>query len=347
MPELAPEASASTEPVGRHYRIPGDYEVGREKVREFARAIQNSHPSHRFEGDAAKLGCTAVLTPPTFTAVIGWTITQALLDSVLTQYDLSQILQTDQLFEIHRPVVAGSRLRSEAKVESIRRVRGNDFVTVRATMIDESGAVAVVATVTIVARLGEEIDPDIVRLVEGLVMHRREPAPADPAVIIAIPAEEATTPPTLAESREEFAVHTVPCFEDLAAGDELPVGKMQLTRGDLVNYAGVSGDSNPIHFSDRAAELAGLPTVVAHGLLTMGLGAGYLSSWLGDPTAIESYSVRFASFVPVESACPAQIEFTAKVKSLDPERRTATILLSGTSAGKKLFGRAIAGVQLS
>jgi len=346
MPELAIEASASTDLIGRQYRVLDLYEVGREKLREFARAVQNTHPAHRFEGDAAKLGCDGVLAPTTFAAVIGWTATQALLDTVLTNYDLSQVLQTDQVFEIHRPIVSGDRLHTEMTIEAIRRVRGNDFCTVRAAIVDESGAVVVVATVTIVARLGAEINPDIAQLVEGLVMHRRETDAADPDVLVPLVAGEAAALPTLAQSRQGFEAHTVPCFEDLAVGDELPAGKMQLTRGDLVNYAGVSGDPNPIHFSDRAATLAGLPTVVAHGLLTMGLGAEYLSSWLGDPTAIESYSVRFAGFVPVEATAPAQIEFTAKVKSLDPERRTATLLLSGTSEGKKLFGRAVAQVQL-
>ncbi len=347
MPQLAPETSATTALIGQHFRVRDHYDIGREKVREFARAVQNNHPAHRFEDEAAKLGYQNVLAPPTFAAVIGMTITQALLDSALAQYDLSQILQTDQLFEIHRPILAGHRTTSQAKIESIRQVRGNDFVTVRATVIDEDGQVAVVATVTIVARLGQEVDPDIVRLVEGLVMQRREPTDADADVLIPITEEQAVTLPTLAQSRENTEVHTIPRFEELSVGDELPLGRMQLTRGDLVNYAGVAGDPNPIHFSDRAAELAGLPTVVAHGLLTMGLGAEYLSAWLGDPTAIESYSVRFAALVPVEATAPAEIEFTAKVKSLDPERRTATLLLSGASAGKKLFGRAIAQVRLS
>ncbi|MQY23830.1 fused (3R)-hydroxyacyl-ACP dehydratase subunits HadA/HadB [Nocardia macrotermitis] len=347
MPQLAPEASATRELIGQHFRIRDHYDVGREKVREFARAVQNSHPAHDFEDEAAKLGYQHIVAPPTFAAVIGMTTTQALLDSVMTDYDLSQVLQTDQLFEIHRPIQVGARVTSEVKIESIRQVRGNDFVTVRVAMLDADGEVAVVATVTIVARVGQEVDPDIARLVEGLVMQRREVAESAPEVLIPMAETQARPLPSLAESRADTEVHTIPRFEELSVGDQLPIARMRLTRGDLVNYAGVASDPNPIHFSDRAAELAGLPTVVAHGLLTMGLGADYLSSWLGDPTAIESYSVRFAGLVPVEAAAPAEIEFSAKVKSLDPERNTATLLISGTSAGKKLFGRAIAMVQLS
>ncbi|MFF0493816.1 fused (3R)-hydroxyacyl-ACP dehydratase subunits HadA/HadB [Nocardia sp. NPDC004068] len=346
MPELAPDPTTPAAGAGRHYRIRDHYEVGREKVREFARAVQNSHPAHRYEADAGKLGYDGVVAPATFTSVLGGITTQALLDHVLTDYDLSQMLQTDQVFEIHRPIQAGDRLRIDAEIDSIRRVRGNDFIVVKTIIVDEADVVVQIGTTTIVARLGADIDPDLVRLVEGVVMHRRDVG-GDPDVLIPLDGEQATKAPALAESRGARPVNTLPGFDDLSVGDELPTATRRVSRGDLVNYAGVSGDTNPIHFSDRAAELAGLPSVVAHGMLTMGLGADYLSAWLGDPTAIESYSVRFSGFVPVPALSPAEVEFSGRIKSLDPERRTATILLSGTCLGKKLFGRAMAQVRLS
>ncbi|MEV5648306.1 fused (3R)-hydroxyacyl-ACP dehydratase subunits HadA/HadB [Nocardia sp. NPDC052254] len=343
MPELAPDAPASTALAGRHYRIRDHYEVGREKVREFARAVQNHHPAHHYEADAGKLGWDSLVAPPTFASVIGMNTTQALLDNVLSEYDLSQILQTDQTFQIFRPIVAGDVLRSEAEIESIRHLRGNDFITVKATVLDAEGTVVQVGSATLVARLGGAVDADIVRLVEGVVMHRREVIESDPEILIPITTEEAAVDPT----GRDITVDTLPHFEDLAVGDQLPLATMQLTRGDLANYAGVASDPNPIHFSDAAAELAGLPTVVAHGLLTMGLGAQYLTSWLGDPAAVASYSVRFSGFVPVPPLQPAQIAFTAKIKALDPELRAATVLLNATCDGKKLFGRALAEVRLS
>ena len=64
-------------------------------------------------------------------------------------------------------------------------------------------------------------------------------------------------------------------FDDVSVGYELPERIVMLTRGDLVNYAGVSGDPNPIHWSDEVVRLAGLDNVIAHGMLTMGLGAGF------------------------------------------------------------------------
>ena len=136
-------------------------------------------------------------------------------------------------------------------------------------------------------------------------------------------------------------------FDDIAVGDVLPDRVVKLTRGDLVNYAGVSGDANPIHWSDQLAQMAGLPGVVAHGMLTMGLGGGFVSSWLGDPGAIKDYSVRFTSTVVVPADASAEVEFTGKVKSTDPETKTAVVALVAKFEGKRIFGRATATVQLA
>lgn len=331
--------------TGQRFRVRDRYEVGREKIREFARAVQNGHGAHHREADAAALGYGRVLAPPTFASVIGLAATRALLDSVLTEYDISQILQTDQVFEMHRPLLAGDSLASELQIESIRNFGDNDFVNVRFALTNEQGEVAVSGTTTIVARRGAEVDADLVSTVENIVMHSRPPARAVPDegdVLIPLGAGPApATPP-----RRERAPRTIPDFAALAKGDELPSGTARLTRGDLANYAGVAGDPNPIHFSEHAAKLAGLPTVVAHGLLTMGLAAGYLTDWLGDPTAIEKFSVRFSGFVPVHTTAASTVEFGGKIKALDQERRSATVLLSGTSEGRKLFGRAVAEVRL-
>ena len=72
-------------------------------------------------------------------------------------------------------------------------------------------------------------------------------------------------------------------FSSVKVGDQLPEKIYPLTRQDLVNYAGVSGDLNPIHWDDEIAKVVGLDTAIAHGMLTMGLGGGYVTSWVGDP----------------------------------------------------------------
>lgn len=73
----------------------------------------------------------------------------------------------------------------------------------------------------------------------------------------------------------------------------------QVTRENLVRYAGASSDFNPIHWSDRVAAGVGLPGVIAHGMLTMALAGRLLTDWLDDPAAIVEYGVRFSRPVVV------------------------------------------------
>lgn len=79
----------------------------------------------------------------------------------------------------------------------------------------------------------------------------------------------------------------------LVVGTKLVAATYPVRRSDLIRYAGASGDFNVIHWSERAARAAGLPDVIAHGMLTMALVARYLGEWCGDPTAIVDYRVRF------------------------------------------------------
>lgn len=136
-------------------------------------------------------------------------------------------------------------------------------------------------------------------------------------------------------------------WDEVTVGEDLPSRTYELTRGDLVNYSGVSGDPNPIHWSDPVARtLAGLSDVVAHGMLTMGLGAGFVTDWSGDPGAMTEYNVRFTSPVLVKATEPAKVDFTGKIKSVDPETRTAVVAIIAKYEGKKIFGRAVATVKL-
>ena len=137
-------------------------------------------------------------------------------------------------------------------------------------------------------------------------------------------------------------------FSSVKVGDELPAKVIKLTRGDLVNYAGVSGDLNPIHWGDEIAKQVGLDTAIAHGMLTMGLGGGFITSWVGDPGAVTEYNVRFTAIVPVPNdGIGAEIVFSGRVKSTDPETKSVTLALTATTGGKKIFGRAVATAKLA
>ncbi|MCV7192404.1 (3R)-hydroxyacyl-ACP dehydratase subunit HadB [Mycolicibacterium brumae] len=137
-------------------------------------------------------------------------------------------------------------------------------------------------------------------------------------------------------------------FDSVQAGDELPEKVYTLTRQDLVNYAGVSGDLNPIHWDDEIAKMVGLDVAIAHGMLTMGLGGGYVTDWVGDPGAVTEYNVRFTAVVPVPNdGKGAELVFNGRVKSVDPETKSVTLALNATTGGKKIFGRAIATAKLA
>ena len=137
-------------------------------------------------------------------------------------------------------------------------------------------------------------------------------------------------------------------FSSVKVGDELPSKTFTLTRADLVNYAGVSGDLNPIHWDDEIAKQVGLDTAIAHGMLTMGLGGGYVTEWVGDPGAVVEYNVRFTAIVPVPNdGVGAEIVFTGRIKAVDEADKTVTIALTATHNGKKIFGRAVAIAKLA
>jgi acyl dehydratase len=81
-------------------------------------------------------------------------------------------------------------------------------------------------------------------------------------------------------------------FDDVAVGDEAPELAHELTRTDLVQYAGASGDFNPMHHDDELARQAGLPSVFGHGMFTMGLLAKAITDYVGVGN-LTSFSVRF------------------------------------------------------
>ena len=88
-------------------------------------------------------------------------------------------------------------------------------------------------------------------------------------------------------------------FAEVAVGDELPGIRIPLRRVDLVMYAGASGDFNPIHWNERTAVAAGLPNVIAHGMLTLAETTRVVTDWTGDPGSVVSLSCRFSRPVPV------------------------------------------------
>ena len=128
-------------------------------------------------------------------------------------------------------------------------------------------------------------------------------------------------------------------------GHELPSLDLRFTRADLVRYAGASGDFNPIHWSDRAASALGLPSVIAHGMLTMGRALRVVTDWVGDPARVLSYGVRFTKPVEVPDTDEGvQVVVSAKVTGVNDG--VATVSIDAVCGGTKVLGAARAEVRL-
>lgn len=121
-------------------------------------------------------------------------------------------------------------------------------------------------------------------------------------------------------------------------GDIVAERTVHLTRESLVRYAGASGDFNPIHYRDDVAAEVGLPGVLAHGMLTMGIASSVVVSALGDVAGIVDYGVRFTKPVVVHPVDGADVTVTATVGAVDGE--SARIDLKVTSAGTTVLAKA-------
>lgn len=137
---------------------------------------------------------------------------------------------------------------------------------------------------------------------------------------------------------------TLPSFEGLEVGQVVATREVAVTRDTLVRYAGASGDFNPIHYNDVFAESVGLPGVIAHGMLTMGLGASVVEEWAGAGNVVD-YQARFTKPIPVPNPGHATVLVTATVGALDEELRTARIDVTVEFDGAKVLGRAQAVVD--
>jgi acyl dehydratase len=133
---------------------------------------------------------------------------------------------------------------------------------------------------------------------------------------------------------------------DVAVGTELPEQTYPVTRADLVRYAGASGDFNPIHWNERIATAVGLPGVIAHGMLTMGLAARAVTAWSGDPAALVEYTVRFGRPVLVpDDDTGAEVTVRGRVAAvLDGGRVRVDLTVS--SGGEKVLSLARAVLAL-
>ncbi|MGK5627656.1 FAS1-like dehydratase domain-containing protein [Streptomyces sp. URMC 123] len=142
--------------VGRSYPPTAPYEVGREKIREFAEAIGDEHAAYRDRDAAEALGHPDVIAPPTFAFLITYRAAGVVVRDPELGLDYSRVVHGDQRFVYTRPVRAGDRLSVTSTIESIKSLAGNDVLSIRGDVHDENGEHVVTAYTKLVARAAEE-----------------------------------------------------------------------------------------------------------------------------------------------------------------------------------------------
>src|SRR6201986_1583233 len=130
-------------------------------------------------------------------------------------------------------------------------------------------------------------------------------------------------------------------------GTELPPRTYQVTRLDLVKYAGASGAFNIIHWNERVARSVGLPNVIAHGMYTMAQAGKFVTEWAGGgPGAVTDFRGRFSAMVPrPDDDEGAAIEVSGKVLEKLPDNK-GTVDVVARADGTKGLTRAPATVRL-
>lgn len=138
----------------------------------------------------------------------------------------------------------------------------------------------------------------------------------------------------------------LPDFDSLEVGAVVAAKEVSLERANLVRYAGASGDFNPIHWNDTFAQSVGLESVIAHGMLTMGMAVTLVEEWVGDQRAIIDYQARFSRQVAVPNPGVATLELSATVGVLNPELRQVRLDLAAVFEGARVIAKAQVIVQL-
>lgn len=141
--------------VGKHYRYPDHYQVEREKVREYAKAIKAEDPASFRDAAAADLGYPGVVAPVTFISVFGYTAQSAFFEAADIGINDAQIVQVDQVLKIQRPIKVGDKLYCDVYVDSVRQAHGTDIIVTKNIITNDDGDIVQESYTTLAGRSGE------------------------------------------------------------------------------------------------------------------------------------------------------------------------------------------------
>jgi acyl dehydratase len=159
--------------VGTHYRYPDYFQVDREKVREFARAVKDEHPAHYKEAAAHEVGYDTLVASLTFLAVAGRRVQDEIFNHFDIPINMERVLHRDQKIRFHRPILAGDKLWFDSYLDSLIENHGTIVCEVRGEVTLDDGAPVITSIVTII---GEAQNDDETDEVTAAIAARRDEA---------------------------------------------------------------------------------------------------------------------------------------------------------------------------
>jgi meromycolic acid (3R)-3-hydroxyacyl-[acyl-carrier protein] dehydratase HadC len=145
----------NTNILGMVWVYEDSYVVGREKVREFTRSVKADDPASLDKTAAAELGYDDLVAPLTFVTILGKMVQADFMRKVDTGYETLQMVQVDQRFIYHKPILAGDELHARMEVESVVERFGADIVVTRNTLTNQAGELVMESYTTMMGHEGD------------------------------------------------------------------------------------------------------------------------------------------------------------------------------------------------
>ena len=143
--------------IGSHYRAPDYFLVGREKIREFAQAVKDDHPTHYNEVEAADAGYPGLVAPLTFLAIAGRRVQLEIFTKFSIPINIARVIHRDQKFLFHRPILAQDRLYFDTYLDSVIESHGTVLVEIRSEVTDADGKPIVTSVVTMLGESAKQV----------------------------------------------------------------------------------------------------------------------------------------------------------------------------------------------
>jgi acyl-CoA thioesterase FadM len=140
---------------GMVHHYPDYFEVGREQIKQFARAVKANDPASFDEDAASALGHDSLVAPITFVSILAILLQNDFFRTVDLGMETLQIVQVDQKFVYHRPIRAGDKLFGTMYVHSVDERFGADIVVTRNVCTDENGETVLEAFTTLMGHEGD------------------------------------------------------------------------------------------------------------------------------------------------------------------------------------------------